>query len=144
MKRYKEAKMENCVRCGKELQENNPVCPHCGFRNILEGYSSFNSENVLIFIEGGAFTMGSDSGLETEKPAHQVTVLSYYLNRYTITQKEWHEVMGSNPSEIEGEYFPVENISWYDAIPFRFGRQPVPVIGKVTADILFFNDVTGI
>ncbi|HOD54955.1 MAG TPA: formylglycine-generating enzyme family protein [Candidatus Cloacimonadota bacterium] len=110
--------MDNCIKCGKELEAHNPVCPHCGFRNILEGYSSFHSENVMVLIEGGTFRMGSDSGLETEKPEHQVTVSSFYLNKYTVTQKEWYEIMLSNPSEVEGDYFPVENISWYDAIEY--------------------------
>jgi formylglycine-generating enzyme required for sulfatase activity len=30
-----------------------------------------------------------------EKPVHSVTVRSFYLGKYEVTQKEWTEVMGT-------------------------------------------------
>lgn len=110
--------MENCVKCGKELQENNEICPYCGFKNLSLNSMSVENENSLIFIEGGTFTMGSDAGLDTEKPAHKVTVSSYHISKYQITQKDWSAIMGSNPSEMDGDYFPVENVNWYDAVQY--------------------------
>ena len=56
---------------------------------------------------------------DDEKPAHNVTVSSYKIGKYEVTQAQWQAVMGSNPS-----YFgscgncPVENVSWNDIQDF--------------------------
>lgn len=39
---------------------------------------------------------------------------SFYIGRYEVTQAQWEEVMGSNPSNFKGPNLPVENISFYD------------------------------
>ena len=38
--------------------------------------------------------------------------------KYEVTQKEYQEVMGKNPSEFKGDSRPVENVSWHDAMVF--------------------------
>ena len=69
------------------------------------------------YVQGGSFMMGSND-YSDEKPIHEVSVSSFYISKYEITQKEWQEVMGSNPSYFKGDKLPVENISWYDAIEY--------------------------
>ena len=75
-------------------------------------------ENLMIFVQGGTFQMGSNSGDSDEKPVHTVTVNDFYISKYEVTQKEWKEVMGSNPSYFKGDNLPVEQVSWYDAVEF--------------------------
>ncbi len=37
----------------------------------------------------------------------------FYIVMYEITQREWMEVMGKNPSSFQGcDDCPVENVSW--------------------------------
>ncbi len=62
--------------------------------------------------------MGSNNGDSDEKPVHQVTVSSFWIGKYEVTQKEWQEVMGSNPSNWKGDNLPVEQISWNDAVDY--------------------------
>lgn len=47
------------------------------------------------------------------------------MSKYEVTQKQWREVMGSNPSSFGGDNRPVEKISWYDAVEFcnRLSRK---------------------
>lgn len=73
----------------------------------------------IVKVEGGTFMMGSNSG-DDEKPVHQVTLDSFYIGKYPVTQRQWKEVMGEdkNPSKFLGDNRPVENVSWYDAISF--------------------------
>lgn len=73
---------------------------------------------TMVLVEGGSFIMGNDDGLETEKPAHPVTVSSFYINKYVVTQREWFEIMFTAPSEVDGDKNPVENVSWFDAINY--------------------------
>jgi len=72
----------------------------------------------MVLVEGGTFQMGSKSGESDEKPMHSVRVSSFYIGKYEVTQKEWMDVMGSNPSRWKGDKLPVENVSWYDAVDY--------------------------
>lgn len=72
----------------------------------------------MILVEGGTFKMGSVTGDLDEKPVHEVTVSSFLIGKYEVTQAQWMAVMGNNPSKNQGERLPVENITWYDAIEY--------------------------
>jgi formylglycine-generating enzyme required for sulfatase activity len=72
----------------------------------------------MVLVEGGSFRMGSDNGEAAEKPVHTVTVKSFYMGRTEVTQKEWKEIMGNNPSGFRGDTLPVEQVSWYEAIEY--------------------------
>ncbi len=93
-------------------------------------------ENSMIFVAGGVFLMGSNCGKSVESPVHEVELSDFYIGKYPVTQEEWIDIMGSNPSrfqkgrrtesafifgwEILGETLkhPVESISWTEAIEF--------------------------
>ncbi len=71
----------------------------------------------MVYVSGGSFTMGctseqSDDYYGDEKPSHSVTVSSFYISKYEVTQKQWKSVVGSNPSSFKGDNLPVENVSW--------------------------------
>ena len=77
----------------------------------------------MVYVEGGTFTMGatSEQGNDAwiiEKPAHQVTLSSFSIGKYEVTQEEWEAVMGNNPSSFKGKKLPVENVSWDDCQEF--------------------------
>ena len=79
--------------------------------------------NNMVYVEGGTFMMGatSEQGSEAEsdeKPAHQVTLSSFSIGKYEVTQEEWEAVMGSNPSYFKGKKLPVEQVSWDDCQTF--------------------------
>ena len=73
----------------------------------------------MVFVKGGTFEMGSNNGDDDEKPIHTVTVSDFYIGRYEVTQKQWFDVMGSNPSHFKGcDNCPVEEVSWNDVQEF--------------------------
>lgn len=81
-------------------------------------YNSIGMKFVLI--PAGTFMMGEDpslgEGKSDEKPQHEVTISKpYYIGAHEVTQKQWQEVMGSNPSRHRGENNPVDSVSWNDA-----------------------------
>lgn len=77
----------------------------------------------MIFVEGGTFTMGDmwGDGQSDEIPLHEVTLSDFYIAKYEVTQELYHDVMGSNSSEFLVNDYPVESISWYDAVAFCNG-----------------------
>lgn len=67
----------------------------------------------MILVDGGTFTMGSNSRLKDQAPEHQVTLTPYLMGETEVTQALWQEVMGDNPSRSnKGADYPVENITW--------------------------------
>lgn len=82
-----------------------------------------NLINNMVYVAGGTFKMGATSeqgrdAWDYEKPAHRVTLSSYYIGKYEVTQAEWKAVMGSNPSYFKGDNLPVEDVSWDDCQTF--------------------------
>jgi formylglycine-generating enzyme required for sulfatase activity len=72
----------------------------------------------MIFVEGGTFMMGSNDGYDPEKPIHSVTLDSFWIGKYPVTQAQWKAIMGNNPSHFKGDNLPVEQVSWDDAQAF--------------------------
>ncbi len=94
-------------------------------------------EDGFILISGGTFEMGSpdeEAWRSDDETQHTVTVSDFYISPYELTQKEYQDICGENPSNFTGDNLPVENISWLDAIAYcnarseRDGLTPVYVI----------------
>jgi formylglycine-generating enzyme required for sulfatase activity len=88
----------------------------------------------MVQIQGGPFTMGSpenEPNRDSDETQHEVTLTGFYMGKYQVTQAQYRVVMGTNPSahssggsrasDVTGlntENFPVERVSWYDALVF--------------------------
>jgi formylglycine-generating enzyme required for sulfatase activity len=53
-----------------------------------------------------------------ELPQHQVTISSFLMGKYPITQAQYEQIMGTNPSHFQGLNRPIECVSWNDAVEF--------------------------
>lgn len=82
-------------------------------------YDSFE----MIPVESGTFLMGAQKDLSErdnydeyaypiESPVHSVTINAYYIGKFEVTQAQWFAAMGNNPSSVQGDNLPVENITW--------------------------------
>ena len=68
---------------------------------------------AFVLIPAGTFQMGSERGSDDEKPVHTVRLSRpFYLGMYSMIQRQWEAVMGSNPSRFQGPEHPVEQVSW--------------------------------
>ena len=75
----------------------------------------------LITISSGVFQMGSplNSGSPDEHPQHFVTIKSFLMGKFLITQGQWKAILGKlPPCRFKGEQLPVERVSWEDAQKF--------------------------
>lgn len=77
-------------------------------RNIIDN---------MVYVEGGSFLMGAtreqdNDAYDSEKPLHNVKILSFRIGKYEVKQEEWETIMGNNPSVHKNSQCPVENISW--------------------------------
>jgi formylglycine-generating enzyme required for sulfatase activity len=76
-------------------------------------------EPEMVFVKGGTFIMGctneqSNNCTKKELPPHSVTVNSFSIGKYEVTQAQWEAVMGNNPSHFKGDSLPVEQVNWDD------------------------------
>ncbi len=77
----------------------------------------------FVEIPEGEFDMGSPSSEKYRKfnegPVHHVKIAyNFYLGKYEVTQKQWRDIMGNNPSFNKGDNLPVEQVSWNDVQVF--------------------------
>ncbi|MFC1792629.1 SUMF1/EgtB/PvdO family nonheme iron enzyme [Planctomycetota bacterium] len=77
---------------------------------------------LFVPIKPGTFAMGSPAGEEgrvDDEKDHEVTLTKeFWIGAYEVTQQQYENVMGSNPSEFKGSNRPVDNASWDDAQEF--------------------------
>jgi formylglycine-generating enzyme required for sulfatase activity len=89
----------------------------------------------FVLVKGGTF-----KNTRSNYYGKGITLSSFYIGKFDVTQKEWVEVMGSNPSKFKGDKLPVESVHWYDAIEYcnkrsiREGLQPYYNIDKKKKD----------
>lgn len=77
------------------------------------GSSSGTAPENFVLVNGGTF-----KNTKSNYYGKGVTLSSFYIGKFEITQKEWVEVMGSNPSKFRGDNLPVEMVNWYDAVEY--------------------------
>ncbi|NJL64727.1 MAG: formylglycine-generating enzyme family protein [Methylacidiphilales bacterium] len=111
--------------------------------NRSQGTAQFYIENLgienlknptqleMVLIKGGTFTMGApeteEGSNDDERPQHKVTVPTFFMGKYSVTQAQWEFVaslpqvnreLKSDPSYFKGENRPVEQVSWFEAVEF--------------------------
>ncbi len=101
----------------------------------------------LVLIPAGTFLMGSPEGEgdDDEHPQHEVEFTRpFYLGAWQVTQDQYQHIMGQNPSyfcsagdgkdKVKGrdtKQFPVETVSWDDAMTFCKTLSKLPEEKKI-------------
>jgi sulfatase modifying factor 1 len=74
----------------------------------------------------------------------------FYMGKYEVTQKEWTDIMGNNPSTFKGKDLPVETVSWYECVEYcnkksmQEGLRPYYKIDRDREDPNNTNDLDDI
>ncbi|MDE0867234.1 MAG: formylglycine-generating enzyme family protein, partial [Rubripirellula sp.] len=105
------------VICGSDISaETPPTATRATPVKLAESTNSIGMK--LKLIPAGTFTMGDANGDSDETP-HQVTLTKpFKLGIHEVTQSQYEQVMGSNPSQDKGTDNPVENVNWTGAVNF--------------------------
>ncbi len=99
-----------------------------------------NTKREMVLIEGGSFTMGSNNSGDKQKGEHTVTVPSFYLDKYEVTNAEYAEFIKDTnkpaPSidpSVKGSYW----LPWNGRNP-PAGRERWPVANVSPRDVEAF------
>ncbi len=99
----------------------------------------------FVFVKGGTF-IDTQSNLYGKN----ANITDFYIGKYEVTQKDWTEVMGSNPSKFKGSNLPVETVNWYDCVDYcnkrsiKEGLKPYYNIEKNKKDSTNKNNIDSI
>jgi formylglycine-generating enzyme len=97
--------------------------------------STGKAPDKFVFVKGGTF-----KNTKSNYYGKGITISDFYIAKHEVTQKEWTDVMGSNPSKFKGDDLPVETVSWYDSIEYcnkrstKEGLRPYYNIDKTKKD----------
>jgi formylglycine-generating enzyme len=104
-----------------------------GFVLLLSTAFSFAQAPALpikpevILVQGGTFTMGSNTGRNNEKPRHPVTLSSYNIGKYPVTVGQYSAFcratgrpMPDAPSWGWNDKHPMVNVSDDDAVAYCY------------------------
>ena len=85
----------------------------------------------MVQIPAGTFKMGApeneEASRDSERPQHEVTVPTFFMGKYQVTQAQWKFVaslekvnrkLKPDPSDFKGDNRPVERVSWSDSVEF--------------------------
>ena len=126
----KEVETETVVRKTEEPEQL--AYPFGDEMNYLDGLKG-KIDDVLkailvemVKVPGGMFTMGADPETSgkvhsidaNEGPVHTVSVKTFYMGMYPVTQKYWRAIMGYNPSPKQDDTYPVAPVSWDECVLF--------------------------
>lgn len=80
----------------------------------------------MVYVSGGAFSMGRDNGDDAERPTHQVSVKAFFIDTHEVTNEDYEKFVkatnrrapstwkkGSFPAGAERK--PVTGVTWDDA-----------------------------
>jgi formylglycine-generating enzyme required for sulfatase activity len=102
----------------------------------------------MVLIPAGSFQMGfrmGDHGTkEDENFVHMVTVDSFLMDKYEVTQAEFDKYQLPNPSHFKGPTLPVEQVTWAQAAVYCNARSRAegltPCYNEDTAECNFDAD----
>ena len=112
---------------------------------VVVSSCSQNERDNLVLVNGGTFI-----NTKSNYFGKNITIPSFYIGKYEVTQKEWIEVMGSNPSQFKSDNLPVETVTWYDCVEYcntrstKEGFKPYYNIDKINKDPNNTNDIDSI
>ncbi|WP_035237436.1 formylglycine-generating enzyme family protein [Desulfobacter vibrioformis] len=77
----------------------------------------------FVLIPAGSFIMGSpesEKGRQKDEKQHKVIITkSFYMSETEVTQGQWDRLVAPNPSSFKlGNYYPVDTVSWNEAVTF--------------------------
>jgi formylglycine-generating enzyme required for sulfatase activity len=90
----------------------------------LERSGSRSPADGYVFIHEGSFTAGVPSNVSRDLrdpgPPREIKVKSFYMSPHEVTQGDWLDVMGQNPSTYNhcGLSCPVERVSWHAGLEY--------------------------
>jgi formylglycine-generating enzyme len=84
--------------------------------NLLFAQQSKITMPIMVHVEGGTFMMGNELGSGDEKPVHKVTLTSFYLGKFEVTNRDFKIFVEATGYKTDAEQ--------PDSVNFKHGLPP--------------------
>ena len=100
----------SCVNIAKKkssnfTNENFYIVENINENNIISDITEIYDTNKMVFVEGGKFNFGSNTGLEREKPEREVIIQSFLIDKNLVTVKDFRTFVNDYNYITEAENF---------------------------------------
>jgi formylglycine-generating enzyme required for sulfatase activity len=123
-----------------DYKKQNPDYSIPEFAILPDNYIDAVTGMELVFVKGGCYQMGSNSGSSDEKPVHEVCVDDFYMGKYEVTIDEFKKYLNDSGNtegvDFADEDCPISNSSGYPLTQNKFGqnsKQPMVEISRFAA-----------
>jgi formylglycine-generating enzyme required for sulfatase activity len=91
-----------------------------GGQGLASEYHDALTGMKFVYVKGGCYqvTRSGDADLVREGQSRELCVDDFWIGKYEVTQREWLQIIGRNPSKFKGDLRPVDTVSWDDAQAF--------------------------
>ena len=73
--------------------------------DVTEEITEKYDANKMVFVKGGKFNFGSDTGLEREKPEREVIIQSFFIDKNLVTVEDFRRFVNESNYITEAEVF---------------------------------------
>ncbi len=100
-------------------------CEKAGPQNAADAPPTITTKGgvEMVLIPAGSFEMGSQGGKEDAAFVHKVTLDSFLMDKYEVTQAEFERLHIPNPSHFKGPTLPAEQVTWVQAAMYCNARS---------------------
>lgn len=110
-----ENKSGNSVQENKQEIKKTEPNKETNQNNTSTNKSTSLPESEMIYFDGGTFLMGSETGLPQEKPVHEVTIKSFYIDKSPVTVAQFQKFIEQTQFKTEAEKFGDSGVFNIDA-----------------------------
>ena len=86
----------------------------------------------MVLIRDGSFKMGSNDGIDHERPVHTVHLDAFYMDEYEVTHAQFKAFVDANPQwskdNIDGKFHEGHYLSDWDGTDYPVGKADHPVV----------------
>ncbi|MBN1418121.1 MAG: formylglycine-generating enzyme family protein, partial [Planctomycetes bacterium] len=125
---------EEPARRGSSGKEVRRWIPSMGAPQAGDEFLNEKDGSVLVWIPGGEFIMGSETGSEDERPAHRVRVEGFWLGRYEVTNEQYAAFLKAHAGKTTPQY-------WEDP---EYTAPDQPVVGVTHSDAVSYCEWAGL
>ena len=102
--------LSSCVRVDNKKALDSPIKKFYKIENInkndvISETIELYDTNKMVFIKGGSFNFGSNTGLDREKPEQEVLIQSFLIDKNLVTVEDFRSFVNSSNYSTEAEIF---------------------------------------
>ena len=136
--------LSSCVRIDNKKALDSPIEKFYKIENINKNdvileTIELHDTNKMVFVKGGSFNFGSNTGLDREKPEQEVLIQSFLIDKNLVTVEDFRSFVNSSNYSTEAEIFGNaivydDSVNSWQLVDGANWEYPLGKVGKIAPD----------